>query len=306
MQTGLIIIGLILILILWTAIEQKQLVITKYIVASKKLPKAFHETRLVILADLHNYNFGRENDRLVKRIEELKPDYILIAGDMINKRVESYPSHAFHLLEKLAEKYGIYYAYGNHEQRMELLLEERAAEASEGKEGKASAQDMQCTAWMDYKKILKDMGVIFLDNESTYLHRDKQKLRITGVSIGKEFFMKGRLTVMEEQYLTALLGTVPQEDYQLLLAHNPLYFQNYADWGADLTVSGHLHGGLVRLPGVGGVLSPQVRFFPKYNAGNFTSKGQEMVVSRGLGSHSMMPRLFNIPEIVSITLKSEE
>ncbi len=306
MQIGFIIIGIVLIIILWTAIEQKQLVVTKYKVTSKKLPKAFQDTRLVILADLHNYSFGRENERLLRKIEEQKPDYILIAGDMINKKVVSYPSNAFYLLEKLAKNYRIYYAYGNHEQRMEKLLRESLVKTFDVKQKKAANLAALCSTWVQYKKLLKDIGVTFLDNEATYLQRDHQKVKITGVSIGKEFFVKGKLPNMAKSYLNELLGEANTLDFQILLAHNPLYFQNYADWGSDLTISGHLHGGLVRLPGIGGVVSPQVRFFPKYNAGNFTNNGQEMVVSRGLGSHSMMPRLFNIPEIVLITMKCGE
>lgn len=293
MQTGFIIIGIILLFVIWALIERKQLVITKYSVDSKRLPKEFDGTNFVVLADLHNYVFGEKNERLVKRIEELAPEFIVIAGDMINKRNSCYPSHAFSLLEQLAGKYKIYYAYGNHEQRMDKLITEN------------KDQSMACisSTWIEYKELLRKMKVIFLNNESSFLIKNNKTMMITGVSIEQKFFERNKIPNMEANYLNSLLGHKPEADYQLLIAHNPVYFTNYTKWGADLTISGHLHGGLVRLPGVGGVISPQVKFFPKYNAGNFSEMGQEMIVSRGLGSHSNMPRLFNIPEIVYVTLK---
>ncbi|MDD3174462.1 MAG: metallophosphoesterase [Herbinix sp.] len=294
MHIGIIVAGLIMIFIIWTVIEQKQLVTTKYVVASAKLPKALNSTSFVVLADLHNYNFGKNNERLVKRIDELSPEFIIIAGDMINKSAACYPSNVFRLLEQLAKRYKIFYAYGNHEQRMDRILEMNI-----------NQNDLSST-WVEFKKILTNLGVIFLDNKSTVFIKNKEKLRITGVSIGREYFIRGKIPAMEEGYIRSLIGEKTKKEYQILIAHNPVYFSEYANWGADLTISGHLHGGLVRLPGVGGVISPQVKLFPKYNSGNFAENGQQMVVSRGLGSHSMMPRVFNAPEIVYITMKNQD
>jgi predicted MPP superfamily phosphohydrolase len=186
MQFGLILTGFVIIFILWTVLEQKQLVTTKYTAASTKITQAFHNTSFVVLADLHNYNFGKNNERLVKRIEELSPEFIIIAGDMINKRAACYPSNAFTLLEQLAKKYKIYYAYGNHEQRLERLLAE------------GSAQDCVSSTWVEYVERLRKMGVIFLDNESAVYSKNMEKLHITGVSIGKEFFSRSKTPVMED------------------------------------------------------------------------------------------------------------
>jgi len=108
---------------------------------------------------------------------------------------------------------------------------------------------------------------------------------------------------LQAEYLERLLGKKEDNIFQLLIAHNPIYFKEYINWGADLTISGHLHGGLVRLPFLRGMLSPQVKFFPRYDAGRFEENGKEMIVSRGLGSHSIMFRLFNPPELVYIRLK---
>jgi Predicted phosphohydrolases len=308
MQYVFILIGIALFFIAWTLIEQKQLVTTKYEVLSKELPKGFDQTRFVVLADLHNYTFGINNERLVKRIEALAPEFIIIAGDMINKRVACCPSNAFTLLEQLAKKYKIYYAYGNHEQRNERLLIEKNSVVTDSKRAvEPSSQLMSdiSSTWVEFKDKLHELGVIFLDNQGVELVKKNNRLRITGISIGKEFFKRTNFPDMEKEYLTGLIGEKPKNQYQILIAHNPIYFKAYADWGADLTISGHLHGGMVRIPGIGGVISPQVTLFPKYHGGNFTENGQEMIVSRGLGSHSMMPRYLNTPEVVQITLKCE-
>lgn len=293
MQTSQIVLGVIVLLIIWAFIEQKQLVTTKYNVETNRLPKAFHNTKFVVLADLHNYYFGKKNIRLFQRIERLAPEFIIVAGDMINKRSTCYPSHAFDILEQLSKKYKIYYAYGNHEQRIERSIAEH----------KGQELDEVCSSWLEFKQILSHKGVIFLDNQSCTIQKNRDILRITGLSIDKRFFERSKFPKMEEDYLTSLINRCQKDTYNILIAHNPVYFTDYAKWGADLTLSGHLHGGMVRLPGIGGVISPQVKLFPKYNAGNFTEAGQELVVSRGLGSHSYMPRLFNAPEIVQITLK---
>ena len=101
------------------------------------------------------------------------------------------------------------------------------------------------------------------------------------------------------------MGKAP-EGYTILLAHNPNYFDVYADWGADLSLSGHIHGGMIRLPLIGGVLSPETLLFPKYDAGVFENGAAKMILSRGLGRGRMGIRLFNPPEVVSITLHSGE
>ena len=89
--------------------------------------------------------------------------------------------------------------------------------------------------------------------------------------------------------------------YSILLAHNPLYYPAYRDWGADLTLSGHVHGGIIRIPGKGGLLSPDVTFFPKYDGGHFRENGKDLIVSRGLGNHFLV-RVMNPPELLVVTL----
>lgn len=300
MQKDIIVGGIILFVALWAFIEQKLLVTTKYTICSTKLPKQLDQTNFVVLADLHNNTFGKRNIRLINQIKKLSPDFILVAGDMINKKAPCYPSHAYTLLEQLAKSYPIYYAYGNHELRMEQYLDLVS-------EHKLSSDVKHIkylhSTWVEFKKHLSDAGVIFLKNESVFVNKNNCRLRITGFSIEQKYFDRNKKLKMEDGYLEELVEASTTGEYQILIAHHPFYLKSYAKWGADVILSGHVHGGMVRLPGVGGILSPQAKFFPKYQSGIYTEDGKYLVVSRGLGSHSIMPRLFNIPELVSVNLK---
>ena len=109
---------------------------------------------------------------------------------------------------------------------------------------------------------------------------------------------------MEASYLEDTLGKSDIRKCNLLIAHNPDYFSEYAKWGADLTLSGHVHGGIMRLPWLGGVLSPSYRLFPKYDGGVFRENGAIMLLGRGMGSHTIPLRFFNPAQLYEVTLKS--
>lgn len=290
MDTFLIIAGIILLLILWSFIEKKLLTTTNYLLSSPKLGKNFQETAFVVLADLHNQTFGRHNKRLIRKIDQRKPDFIIIVGDMITKKRKCRNSNAFTLISLLTKKYKIYYAYGNHEQYMELLKTEA--------KHLAEYQD-----WLNYRQDLLNLGVIFLNNTEHIIAIDNTNIHISGVTIDAEYYNRKKPKEMQVGYIETQLGKKKGETYHILIAHSPVYFKEYINWGADLTLAGHLHGGLIRLPFLGGMLSPQVEFFPKYDAGSLSEDGKVMIVSKGMGSHSALPRLFNPPEIVHITLK---
>lgn len=298
MQKDTILYGIILIIIIWVIIEQKLLMITKHTISSNKLPKQIGEIGFVLLADLHNRTFGKNNNRLIRKIDELSPDFIIIAGDMINKKEICYPGSTFQLIEQLAKKYKIYYAYGNHEHRLERIGRETSSEWT-------PEDKKHYSTWVEFKNKLSKHKVVFLDNESTMISLSSGKLKVTGVTLEHEYFEFNATKELNKSHLDSLLGESSKDYFQLLIAHNPMYFNAYAEWGADLTLSGHLHGGMMRLPGIGGVLSPQAKFFPKYDTGKHIHKENYLVVSRGLGSHSIMPRIFNIPEIIYTNLKYE-
>lgn len=290
-----IIATLLLIFILWSILEQRLLVRSEYIIHSDKLGEDIKELSFTVLADLHGKGFGHNNKRLLKKLLEAKPDFIIIAGDMITKRKLCYPGKTYNLIKEISEHFPIYYAYGNHEQYFEDLAQ--TANDESNKKNNAMYE-----SWCVYKIRLKQLGVHLLDNSSIVLQYNKSKVSITGLSLPAQFYDRRNKSELKQNILTSIIGNRDKEGYQLLIAHNPIYFADYIKWGADLVISGHVHGGLIRLPFIGGIISPQVKLFPKYDAGQYCEKDSYMVVSRGLGSHSFMPRFLNPPELVNIRL----
>ena len=241
--------------------------------------------RFVMLSDLHNKCYGKHNEKLLAAIEEQKPESILIAGDMLTSETPERFGPALELVEKLAERYPVYYANGNHEYRM------KTEEAHYG------------TGYRRYHARLERKGVVFLENDSVLL--PEAGIRIYGVEIGREYYKKLKGTPMDGRYLKKLLGKPSKGDYHILIAHHPDYFTAYADWGADLVLSGHVHGGIMRLPLLGGVISPTLRLFPKYDGGLFQEGSSTMILGRGLGSHTIPIRIFNPGELVVAELEPQ-
>lgn len=256
------------------------------VVYEVKSEKITRPCRLVLLADLHNKSFGKGNKKLLAAIDGTAPDGILVAGDMLTAVGGADFGHALSLMEKLAARYRIYYGMGNHEYRLGLYPEDFPG------------------MYDSYMSGLKRAGIDPLINETVYL--PECNIAVCGAQIDRAYFRHFRRRPMEPSYLSKLLGTPDREAFQLLIAHNPVYFDAYAEWGADLVVSGHVHGGIMRLPVLGGVLSPALTLFPKYDGGMFTNDKSTMILSRGLSSHTPPVRVFNPGELIVIDLKPEK
>ena len=255
--------------------------IVRYHLSSHKIKKKHH---YVVLSDLHNKSYGKKNERLLKAIDRLAPEAILIAGDMLTSKPEKSYEVARNLLEQLAKKYPIYYGMGNHETRL-FLYPEVYGDMGE-----------------NYESDLNKMQVTFIRNES---RECEDNIRITGLDMARIYYKRFKKVPMESDYLPQTLGKSVTDKYEILLAHNPDYFEEYAEWGADLVLSGHVHGGMMRLPFFGGVVSPAFKFFPKYDGGLFKQGESIMILSRGLGMHTIPIRIFNPGELISLTLSPE-
>lgn len=282
MVKGILIFILIMIALclLVAVFDCNRFVIVDYEVSSAKIRKP---CKMIVLSDLHNKSFGKANERLLRKIESISPDAILIAGDMLTATKGKDFTPALSLMEALSGKYRIYYGMGNHEYRLGLYPEQYG--------------DM----YDRYMEELSQMGIEPLVNERTQL--PDVNVSVCGVAIGKEYYRRFHSRRMEPEYLTELLGEPSRDSYQILIAHNPEYFDAYAAWGADLVVSGHVHGGIMRLPFLGGVLSPNLTLFPKYDGGRFEQNGSVMLLSRGLGTHTIPLRIFNPGELPVIHMK---
>lgn len=262
------------------AIDCHRFVIKEYTCSSRKL---YQEGKVVLLSDLHNKVFGKNNEKLIEAIDKQNPNLIVIAGDMYTSSPKEDNAGAADFVCALAGKYPVYYGNGNHEHKTKLYT------------------DVFGKRYQSYANRLKEAGVVMLENERITL--PAYNMEICGAEIGREYYGKFKTKKMPVSYMEKLLGKVAENTFTLLIAHNPDYFETYASWGADLTVSGHVHGGLMVLPFLGGVISPSLKLFPKYDGGEFRDGKHTMILGRGLGTHTLPIRIFNPGELVVIHLK---
>ena len=242
------------------------------------------EVKLMFLSDLHGKTYGKENEKLLEAMRREEPDLILSGGDILTRGEEKTDAVALSFLKETAKIAPLYMANGNHEEKLRLEIEKYGSR------------------YEDYAKELEKAGLSILENGSVDLEVKGLPITISGMELPVEcyeLFHQRELTMeaMEER-----IGKPNPSRYQILLAHNPVYMKQYASWGADLTLCGHLHGGIIRLPFIGGVVTPQAKFFPKYSGDQYVEDGHCGIVSRGLGTHTVNFRLFNMAEVVMITL----
>ncbi len=257
--------------------------ISHYEINSKKLPESFDGIKIIHLSDLHNEVFGENNRGLIRRIYDENPDIVVITGDMVS-HTNANVSEYIELCRNLAKKYPVYYVNGNHEK-----------------------SDLAPGVFDFLNNELESAGLICLDNRKTEFKINGDAITMCGLCYSAEYYKGVREYAKVYKPFTPgamrkHLGRLPENRLVLLLAHNPLDFDVYAYWGADITFSGHVHGGFIRLPFVKGILSPERGLLPKYKEGVYTVKGKKLVVSRGLGS----VRIFNRPEIVTVTLHRKD
>ncbi len=259
--------------------------VTEYEYSSCRVPLEFDEFRIAAVSDLHCNEIGKDNRSLIECIRKLEPDIIVCAGDMITDYSKNMDV-ALELLYRLSREFDIYYSYGNHELKLGINRRTHAR-------------------YIRYRDALRSLGINFLNNRSLYITRKNERIRITGLNIKMSYYQKiyRHQEIMPDDYINSLIGRAKEDDFNILLAHNPEYFREYAKWNADVVISGHVHGGMVVLPYIGGVISPSFRLFPHYDFGEYTMGNSKMYLSRGLGSHTIPVRIFNPPEIMSITLR---
>ncbi len=236
----------------------------------------------VLLSDLHNMSYGEGNTELLQEIRNETPALILIAGDMVTAGKKAETESAMALMDSLTRSYQVYYANGNHESRLKADPERYG------------------DSYERYADAIKSFGVHLLENTCTEIEAEGARLALWGLELPADYYRKLHREEPAGTQITELLGSPRQGAFNILLAHHPLYCEAYAAWGADLTLSGHLHGGIVRIPFLGGLLSPQFGLFPKYDRGLYRVDGRKLIVTAGLGSHTIPLRVNNPPEIVVI------
>ena len=259
--------------------ERDQLVTEYFTIHSPKIKG--DKKRFVFLTDLHDKQFGPENERLLAAIREAKPDYVLIGGDMMVAKGKGNLTRSIAFIGKLSKEFPVICANGNHEIRL------RNEKHTYGEK------------YSEYRHALREMGVLFLSDKKHAINDD---IDIYGLNLLPEHYKPG-YPKMKSGFVERVLGDPNEEKFSLLLAHSPMFFEEYAKWGADLTLSGHFHGGTIRLPIVGGVMTPQYQFFFPWCAGLFTgAHGRKLLVGRGLGTHSINIRFNDKPQVVVVNV----
>lgn len=262
--------------------EMSSIETSHFAVYSPRLPKGFDGLKIAHLSDLHNKLYGSRDINLARRIFAENPDIVVMTGDMVSHGAPN-TEDFLEFVRIICRKFPVYYVNGNHE-RSDLDEKRFGGLADE----------------------MKKAGAVCIDNAFVELHRGGDTLRLAGLCYSARFYRgvrqyKSNWSRFTAEDMRRYAGKKPEGIFTLLLAHNPLDFEVYADWGADVTFSGHVHGGSVRLPLVGGILSPERKLFPKYKEGIYRKGRSFMVVSRGLGRI----RFANPPELVMVRLRKE-
>lgn len=263
---------LVLALLIWLLWANSSPAATQVTVASGALPEAFEGFKIAHVSDLHNAVFGRKNEKLLSLIRAAEPDIIAITGDLIDSRHTDIDS-ALAFVEAAAEIAPVYYVTGNHESRLDFdEIEPRLIAA----------------------------GARVLRNEAEDIGRGGERIRLAGID-DPSFIRTGgtaeERAAAELEQLGDGGGT-----FTVLLAHRPELVEVYAEYGAVLVLSGHAHGGQVRLPLLGGLYAPGQGLLPEYDSGLYSLGETQMVVSRGLGNSVAPLRVNNRPELVIVTL----
>lgn len=259
--------------------------IKKYEIVSAKIKKG--EIKLAFLSDLHGLEFGEDNSELLHAVRGFSPDAVLCTGDMLVRSEPETLGTAKALLKKLAEEFPVYLSLGNHEYK--LLVSEDYKSMRE--------------TYKAYEQELEAGGIHILHNQYMEATIKENRIGVYGLELPLCYYDKFFSQKLTEEEITGFLGERKNE-FSILLAHNPRYGKSYFSWGADLILSGHYHGGVVRFGENIGLVSSHLRIFPPFCCGKFTRGEQHMLVSAGLGEHTIPVRFHNPRELICITVKS--
>lgn len=251
--------------------SREDLEISRYEVASQKLPESFDGFKIVQLSDLHGAEFGEDGMGLVEKVKELEPDIIALTGDFVTD--EGDLAAVEKLAARLVKLCPVYFVSGNHEFGSGLAIKVR--------------------------NILERAGVKYLSNEYLTISRGEDEILLGGVEDPLAY-----ADMLSPDELAQKMNDAAPDAFKILLGHRNYWMTEYPELPVDLIFCGHAHGGLIRIPGVGGLIGTDRRLFPDFDAGQFNNGRYTLIVSRGLGNSVPIPRIFNRPEIVCVELSS--
>lgn len=251
--------------------SRDDLEISRYEVKSQKLPESFDGFKIVQLSDLHGAEFGENGMGLVEKVKELEPDIIALTGDFVTD--EGDLAAVEKLAARLVKLCPVYFISGNHEFGSGLAVKVR--------------------------NILERAGVKYLSNEYLTISRGEDGILLGGVEDPLAY-----ADMLSPDELAQKMNDAAPDAFKILLGHRNYWMTEYPELPVDLIFCGHAHGGLIRIPGVGGLIGTDRRLFPDFDAGEYNNGRYTLIVSRGLGNSVSIPRIFNRPEIVCVELSS--
>ncbi|OCS86613.1 metallophosphoesterase [Caryophanon tenue] len=250
-------------------VNNQWLVTTEYVYEAEEIPESFDGFRIVQVSDLHDAQFGSQQQRLINKVEQQQPDAIFLTGDLIDSNRYDL-EQSLQAVEAFVDMAPVYYVLGNHEVATNLVD--------------------------DIYARLEALGVETLKNEAVTLTRVAQTMTIAGIE-------DPLMNTPTEEMLVQAFHDVPDAQFSLLLAHRPEMVALYGQSEADVVFTGHAHGGQIRIPFVGGLIAPGQGYFPQYTSGRYDEGTTTMYLSRGLGNSVVPYRIFNLPEIVVVELR---
>ncbi|MBJ8052231.1 metallophosphoesterase [Bacillus cereus] len=271
----ILIIGILVGISIFLYLQNNLISITEVKITSSKIPSSFKGYKILQISDLHNKKFGDNQDVLIQKVKSINPDIIAITGDLIDSK--SYDAEiSMQVIRELVKEYPVYFVTGNHEKWS----------------GKYNSLE----------KELKKQHVTVLRSEHVIIQKGGHEINLLGIDDPE--FNTGDIdegSIVKDAIVKAKIETQPDR-YNVLLSHRPEFLEEYAEEKVDLVLSGHAHGGQVRLPFIGGLVAPNQGILPKYTAGLYEKQNTSMIVSRGLGNSIIPQRIFNRPEIVVVQL----
>lgn len=282
-------------------------------IESASLPEEFQDFQIVQLTDIHSIRSQEQMEKILKKVRKEQPEVIVVTGDLVDSDyytnsanviaaeaenevtaefeiAEAIPDIAtLQLMEELLTIAPVYMVYGNHEM---ILLDDPENNP--------------------LKVAMEEAGVVLLNHEKVRLEKNGEFIWLTGVQdpivLYKDPLFADSGNNNRERLAAELdyvLEDVKEEDYVVLLSHRPEYFEMYTEYPVDLALTGHAHGGQIRIPFIGGLYAPSQGWFPKYTSGLYEDGDFKMITSRGIGDSKKLMRVFNPPEIISVQLVTQ-
>lgn len=289
----------LIVVLLVNGVINKGIYITNYKLGFSTIPEELEGYKILQITDVHSIRNSKDKEKYLKKIKETNPNIIFITGDLIDanyyneqnvkylkNEIDKPDKLTIEFCEELVKISKVYYVYGNHEMMLLDNPEENV-----------------------FKTELEKIGITILNNKTEYIDLGTNSYRLIGVQDPATLYKDKKYAFIGESnkeradsVLHDLLLEAKEDVFTICLSHRPEYFEIYSKYDIDLVLTGHAHGGIARIPFVGGLYAHAQGWFPEYSEGLHKKERLNMIVGRGIGNSTIDFRFFNPPELVLITL----